>query len=43
MRCKNGHDHPPMAVVGATYNETNQPRPYHCPEATGTLRDTRGG
>jgi hypothetical protein len=32
MRCNNGHDHPPMHVVGSTYNETNQPRPYHCPD-----------
>lgn len=30
MRCKYKHDHPPEQVTAATWNPTNQPRPYHC-------------
>jgi hypothetical protein len=32
MRCKSGHEHPPMQVVAPTGDPTNQPRPYHCAE-----------
>jgi IS1 family transposase len=32
MRCKYGHEHPPEKVTAATWNPTNQPRPYHCRE-----------
>ena len=32
MRCKYGDDHPPRDVTAATWNPTNQPRPYHCPD-----------
>jgi hypothetical protein len=30
MRCKSGHEQPPMQVVAPTGDPTNQPRPYHC-------------
>ena len=32
LQCAFFHDHPPLPVTAATWNPSNQPRPFHKPD-----------